>query len=218
MPTNAIISMADLRANLAAKLQEQRSSLPPPTSARIRPINKEGFKLPDETIVEELIGVVVDVRYINALYLKPFKRGEIETPTCWTVSPDANNMAPDEKSTKPRCETCEACEFNQFGSKGSGKACKNSIRIAIVPIDADEKTVPYIMDLAPTSTTPFVKLLRGLKIPMQTVVMKFTLDPKVEYVKIITELDSPAPDSLAPHLLTLIDKAQGSINRGYDFD
>ena len=216
--TNAIMSMQDLRNSLAAKLQDQRNTLPPPSSPRIRPIAKEGFKLPDETVVETLEAIVVDVRYINALYLKPFKRGEIETPTCWVVSPDANSMAPDEKSTKPRNDDCETCQFNQFGSKGNGKACKNTIRLALIPPDANEKTVPFIMDLAPTSTTSFLKVVRGLKVPIQTVIMNFTLDPKEEYVKIITALDSPAPDSIAPYLLDLIEKAQGAINRGYDFD
>jgi hypothetical protein len=215
--TNAIMNLQDLRASLAAKLQDQRSSLPPPSSARIRPVAKEGFKLPDETIVEELEGIVVDVRYINALYLKPFKRGEIETPTCWVVSPDANGMAPDEKSSKPRCESCEGCPMNEFGSKGAGKACKNTIRLAIVPPDADAKTTPFMLDLAPTSTTSFLKVLRTLKVPMQTVVMTFSLDSKVEYVKVNTQLLSPAPDSVAPFLMGLIDKAQASISRGYDF-
>jgi len=216
--SNALMNLQDLRASLAAKLQEQRAALPPPTSARIRPIAKEGFKLPDESILEELEGIVVDIRYINALYVKPFKRGEIETPGCWVVSPDANNMAPDEKSTKPRAESCNGCPLNEFGSKGNGKACKNTVRLAIIPPDADEKTVPYLLDLAPTSTSPFLKLLRGLKVPIQTVVLKFSLDSKVEYVKVLTELQSPAPDSVAPFILGLIDKAQDSISRGYDFD
>lgn len=216
--SNALLNIQDLRASLAAKLQEQRAALPPPTTARIRPIVKEGFKLPDESVLEELEGIVVDVRYINALYVKPFKRGEIETPGCWVVSPDANNMAPDEKSAKPRSESCEGCPFNEFGSKGNGKACKNTVRLAIIPPDATEKTVPYLLDLAPTSTGPFLKLLRGLKVPIQTVVLNFRLDDKVEYVKVLTELRSPAPDSVAPFIMGLMEKAQGPISRGYDFD
>lgn len=216
--SNAMINLQDLRASLAAKLQEQRAALPPPTSARIRPVVKEGFKLPDESVVEELEGIVVDIRYINALYVKPFKRGEIETPGCWVVSPDANNMAPDEKSTKPRAASCEGCQFNEFGSKGNGKACKNTVRLAIIPTDATDKTTPYLLDLAPTSTSPFLKLIRGLKVPIQTVVLRFSLDNKVEYVKVIPELLSPAPDSVAPFIMGLIEKAQPAISRGYDFD
>jgi hypothetical protein len=52
---------------------------------------------------------------------------------------------------------------------------------------------------------------------MQTVVMNFSLDDKVEFVKVNTSLMSPAPDTVAPYLMGLIDKCQASINRGFDF-
>jgi len=216
--TNAVLNMADLRTQLAQKLQDQRSALPPPISSRIRPVPKEGFKLPDETIIEELEAVVLDVRYINALYIKPFKRGEIETPGCWSVSSDANVMVPDAECVKPRQETCEGCPMNEFGSKGNGKACKNTIRLALVAPDATDKTNPYILDLAPTSTSMFLKVLRSLTVPMQCVVMNFSLDSKVEYAKVNSKLLSPAPDTLAPYLIGLIEAAQPAINRGYNFD
>ena len=215
---NAIMNMADLRTQLAAKLQDQRSALPPPTSSRIRAVAKEGFKLPDESILDELEAVVLDVRYINALYIKPFKRGESEIPGCWSVSSDANIMVPDETCTKPRCADCKACPMNEFGSKGNGKSCKNTIRLALVAPDATDKTTPYILDLAPTSTSMFLKVLRGLTVPMQCVVMNFSLDSKVEYPKVNTQLLSPAPDTLAPYLLGLIDAAQPAISRGYDYN
>jgi len=77
------------------------------------------------------------------------------------------NMVPDEKCSKAKCEDCQSCPLNEFGSKGNGKACKNTVRLAIVPADANENTVPFIMDLAPTSTTPFLKVLRGLQVPIQ---------------------------------------------------
>ena len=216
--TQAIMNMNDLRTQLTARLQAQRDTLPPPTSSRIRPVAKEGFKLPDESVLDELEGIVVDVRYINALYVKPFKRGELETPGCWSVSTDANNMVPDDTCDKKRHTDCGTCPMNEWGSKGNGKACKNSLRLGIIPTDATDATQPYIMDLAPTSMASFLKVLRGLKVPMQTVVMNFSLDSKVDYVKINTSLMSPAPDTIAPYILGLIDKAQSSLNRGFDYE
>jgi hypothetical protein len=63
-----------------------------------------------------------------------------------------------------------------------------------------------------------LKVLRTLTVPIQTVVMRFSLDPKQTYAKVITELLSPAPDTVAPYLLTAIDKAQPLVNRGFDYD
>lgn len=217
---NAIMNMQDLRAQLAAKLQDQKSALPPPTSSRIKAIAKEGFSLPTGEVIEELEAVVLDVRYINALYLKPYKPGVIETPSCWAVSADYAAMEPSEKSEKPVHSVCEGCPNNEWGSGngGSGKKCKNTIRLALLQPDATDKSPILTLDLPPTSTGPFLKAIRTLKVPIQTVVMRFSLDPKQTYAKIITELLSPAPDTLAPYLLAAIEKAQPLISRGFDYD
>ena len=213
------MNLQDLRTQLAARLQEQKSALPPPTSSRIKTIAKEGFSLPDGSVLEELEAVVVDVRYVNALYLKPYKPGVIEAPSCWAISDDANTMAPDAKAEKPVHSSCEGCPNNEWGSgaNGSGKKCKNGIRLALLQPDANDKSPILTLDLPPTSMAPFLKVLRTLTVPVQTVIMRFSLDPKQTYAKIITELLSPAPDSLAPFLLPAIDRAQPLIGRGFDY-
>lgn len=216
----AVMNLQDLRTQLAAKLQEQKNTLPPPTSTRIKAVAKEGFALPTGEVIEELEAIVVDVRYVNALYLKPYKAGVIETPSCWAVSADANTMVPDEKSEKAVHSACEGCPNNEWGSgaNGSGKKCKNTIRLALLQPDATDKSPILTLDLPPTSTGPFLKTLRTLTVPIQTVVMRFSLDPKQTYAKVLTELLSPAPDAVAPYLLAAIDKAQPLIGRGFDYD
>jgi hypothetical protein len=103
--------------------------------------------------------------------------------------------------------------------KGAGKACKNMIRLALVPPDSDETTIPLMFDLPPTSTKSFLDTYRKLgNLPVQTVVMKFELDPSVTYPKTITSLLSPAPDSIAPFILPLMEKAQPGLARGFDYD
>lgn len=217
---NAIMNMQDLRTQLAAKLQEQKSTLPPPTSSRIKAVAKEGFALPTGQVIEELEAIVVDVRYVNALYLKPYKPGVIETPSCWAISADANELVPNEKSEKAVHIACEGCPNNEWGSGANdlGKKCKNTIRLALLQPDATDKSPILTLDLPPTSTGPFLKVLRTLSVPVQTVVMHFSLDPKQTYAKIITKLLSPAPDAVAPYLMTAIDKAQPLINRGFDYE
>lgn len=214
------MNLQDLRTQLAAKLQEQKNTLPPPTSSRVKAVAKEGFALPTGEVLEELEAIVVDVRYVNALYLKPYKAGVIETPSCWALSADANDMAPDAKSEKPIHTACDGCPNNEWGSgaNGPGKKCKNTIRLALLQPDADEKSPILTLDLPPTSIGPFLKVLRTLTVPIQTVVMRFSLDPKQTYAKVLTELLSPAPDAVAPYLLAAIDKAQPLINRGFDYD
>ena len=151
---------------------------------------------------------------------KPYKPGVIETPSCWSVAADANEMYPDEKAEKPVADACEGCPMNEWGSgaNGNGKKCKNSIRLALLQPDATEKSPVSILELPPTSCGSFLKVLRGLTVPVQTVVMRFSLDNKQTYPKVVTELLSPAPDTVAPFLLAAIDKAQNPISRGFDYD
>ena len=221
MSTN-IATMADLRTTLAAKLQQQRAALPPASGTKIRIKAKEGFIFPDGTTLDELEAVILDIRFVNALYTKRFTPGQVESPDCWSVSADATNMTPNDKSAKKASSTCDECPKNEWGSDvggGRGKACKNTIRLAIAAPDATEKSPVYTLDLAPTSTGPLLKVLRAMdNIPYQTQIFNFSLDPKVDYAKVNSTVLGTAPDDLAPHLLDLMEKSQSLIDRGFDYD
>ena len=212
-----IANINDLRASLAAKLQDQRASMPPSSNIRIK-AKTTGFEMPDGSILKTLEAIVVDVRYVNALYVKTYKPGELETPGCWSISNDANVMVPHADATKPAAVSCDECKNNEFGSKGNGKACKNTIRLALLQPDATDRSQVFILDLAPTSTSSFIKVIRPLTIPYQTVVMQFSLDPAESYPKVITQMVGPADDAVAPFLLGKINEAQDPINRGFVFN
>lgn len=219
MSTN-IATLADVRAQLAARLQTQRASLPPATGSKVKAKAKEGFLFPDGTVLKDVEAVVTDVRYANALY-KRYTPGQPETPDCWALSSIYEDLAPSDLSSKKVASKCDACPKNEFGSaaNGQGKACKNMIRLSIVSPDATETSPVYTMDLAPTSIKQFVSVLRDLKeTPYQSVVLQFSLDPKVDYPKVHTTLLGPASDELQLSILSLIDKSQPLINRGFDYD
>jgi hypothetical protein len=217
---NLPMSLAELRTQLAEKLQSQRATLPPPTSSRIKPIAKEGFLLPSGDTAETIDAVVVDMRYVNALYLKPYKDGVIETPSCWAVGSDANAMAPHSKSESPVSDACDGCPHNEWGSgtNGVGKKCKNGIRLAMLPLDATEKTQVLSMDLPPTSMKSFIGILRKLKdIPFQLIAMNFSLDPKVKYPLVVSTAIGDLPDHMAPLLPSAMERSQEMLNRGFDY-
>jgi hypothetical protein len=214
-----VLDLNALRAQLAAKLQDQQNTLPPPNTIRIKPIVKEGYEFPNGKVLETIEAVVLGVHYINAYYTKTYRAGEIETPPCWANSANANDITPSELATKIQAPSCIGCPHNEFGSKGAGKACKNMIRLALVPPDSDENTIPLMLDLPPTSTKSFLDTYRKLgTLPVQTVIMKFELDPSVTYPKTITSLLSPAPDAIAPFIIPLMEKAQPGLARGFDYD
>ena len=217
--TKNALTINDLRAQLAAKFQEQRNFMPASASTKIKPVPGKGFTLPDGKIIPSIEAVILDIRYLHRLY-PPYKPGNIESPFCWAVGKDAKNMAPDEKSSKPAHDKCEGCPHDEWGSgnNGIGKRCKNDIRLALLQPDADEDAPIFTLELPPASNTSFTNTLKKLEVPTQTVVMKFTMDERFTYVKVITELLSPAPDALAPFIMDAMAKAQPLLDRGFDYE
>ena len=76
----------------------------------------------------------------NAYYDGAYDPNNPASPVCFAFGQDEDEMAPHEKCEKPQAESCAACPFNEWdsGDGGRGKACKNMVRLAILPADAIE--------------------------------------------------------------------------------
>lgn len=163
--------------------------------ASIRVKNKK-FVLPDGREAETFGAIIVDFINVNEFYQGRYDPKVIAPPVCAAKGNDPRNMVPYDESPKKQCDNCNDCPNNQFGSEGKGKACKNSIWLAVLPAD-DLSAEPLTIKLAPTSTTPFRKYLSqlgGTGRPSFAVVTNFSLDKSVDYAKI--QCGSPEPLSM----------------------
>jgi hypothetical protein len=79
--------------------------------------------------------------------------------------------------------------MNQYGSAGTGKACKNTVALAITAPNAVGESEMYVLKLAPTALTPFRKYIKGVAASMQLppygVVTHFEFDPAQSYPKVL---------------------------------
>lgn len=103
--------------------------------------------------------IILDNILVNALYEGSFDPNNPASPICFAMGRDLEDMAPHKDSTKPQHKTCDGCPKNDWGSAdtGRGKACKNTIRLAVVPPDsmsnnAVEKAEIHYLSVPPTST------------------------------------------------------------------
>lgn len=85
---------------------------------------------------DELRCVIVGWAHHNAYY-DPDVRYDAknpQTPICFATGTDEDTMEPHESSPDKQCGSCAACPFNEFESakQGKGKACKNTIRLALI--------------------------------------------------------------------------------------
>lgn len=141
----------------------------------------QGSELPDDSI--EVI--IVDHCLENAYYDGAFDPNNPQSPVCFALTQNEDEMAPHEDSTEPQCESCDQCEFNKFGSAttGRGKACKNTRRLALIMGEDMENIagaeVAYLK-LPPTSIkawTGYVQqIARTLKRPPFGVVTRISIE------------------------------------------
>ena len=97
-----------------------------------------GADIPDDEIRCVIVGWV----YHNAYY-DPKKRYDPknpETPICYAFDespPEDGDMTPLDSVPDKQCDTCAECPWQQWESakQGKGKACKNTIRVALIAED-----------------------------------------------------------------------------------
>ena len=157
-------ALSPLEAKIAAKAEKLRQAVT--VTGNAIKINKaKQIQLPNDETVEQLPVVILDYRYYNAFFPKPFRKGEFSPPVCQAVGEtpddkvakalDVPVMAPVADCPQPQAESCSACPMNEFGSAlngGRGKACRNTIVLAVMLPSVDESDDVYRVIIQPTST------------------------------------------------------------------
>ena len=179
--------LAALQAQIKKELMAQRDMLPPPTISKINLKNKR-FTVPGESPTEgPLKCIVLDWRYQNNYFEGIYNSNNPIPPSCSASSKNSQVMSPSADSAKPQSVDCSDCPQNAWGSDpgGKGKACKNSVRLAIVPVNPTADMVPWVIDVSPTGMTSFnnyVHLLQNTYelLPMQ-METEISFDQGVDY-------------------------------------
>lgn len=137
----------------------------------------------------EVIIVKASPNKSKAYYDVAFKDGEDIKPRCFSN----NGKTPDPSVEHPCAKSCATCPFNAFGSRknpdgtmGKGKACSDSVRIAVAT--PDNIVDPYMIRVPATSMKALGELGRSLatrKIPYQAVVTQISFDPNVPTPRLV---------------------------------
>jgi len=130
----------------------------------------QGADIPDNEMRVCVVGWI----YHNAYY-DPNERYDpdnSQSPLCYAFAdtpPDDGDMEPLDSVPEKQCDNCAECPFNQWESStsgGRGKACKNTVRIALIAEDdledLDEAEVVYL-SVPVTSVKNYLKYLIDLR-------------------------------------------------------
>ena len=94
------------------------------------------FRLNDEVIEQPLAVYVLDQLRENSYYTGDYDPEAPSGPSCFAINRDESELAPPADLATKQSETCATCEMNKFGSaeRGRGKACKNIVRLGLLPV------------------------------------------------------------------------------------
>lgn len=123
---------------------------------------------------------------------KDWQQGDYGPPDCWST----NGQVPDPAAPKKQSETCRGCQWDRFGSRTSEsgikmKACQDSKRLAVVPINDlrnERYGGPMLLKLPPGSFNPMLDMFTQLNLQGYAyfgVVMRITFDHEATHPRLI---------------------------------
>lgn len=174
-----------IKETMAAELAALAGRTGNPGGDKITLKNDKTFNLPDGSKVDTLEVVIVDFIGVNNYYEGAYDKDNISPPACFAIGQVIADMVPSDNAPVKQSDACASCPMNAFGSSGTGKACKNMRRLAVLPPDADADDPLWIIDVSPTGLKSFDGYVRSVAskfgmIPVG-VVTTITMDQTADY-------------------------------------
>lgn len=210
-------AMQSINDRIKAQLAVQRQTVAQPGGNNIS-VKGKVFTLPDgKTSNGPLQVVILDHRNVNTHYSGAYNPSQITPPDCFAIGTTIDDMGPAASIEKPHGKNCADCEKNAWGSgQGQGKACQNTVRLAVVPPDADANTEPMTIKVSPSGLGSWNKLNADLLsadlIPIQTIV-EVSFDANAAYPKLQFKATSETKN--VELLWALREKAQTLLDRDF---
>lgn len=171
----AVARVKDVDAQLEAEAAQVSDRISAGENKRIS-TNDKVFTLPDGRILKGPVDfIIVDFTNANMFYDRPYDPNNPSPPACFAIGKIPGEMVPSDNAPDPQSGDCASCWANEFGSRGNGKACKNSRRLAVMlaedePGDGDV----FTLDVSPTALKAFDAYVNSLskiqgKAPVQVI-------------------------------------------------
>lgn len=207
-----------LQAEIQRDLERFRDLMPQTQSSRVKVLQSKQFEFPGGKVDgQPFDAVVLDWRWVNNYYASAYNPTDKAPPLCWAVGPEPGKLIPSPHGSQVQADACSKCRMNEFGSKGRGKACRNTLRIALVPPGANAETTPWILTVSPTGVKWFVTyanlLAKSERLPIH-MLTKIGFDSRESYPTVRFQAAGENPDLATAYSLKLA--AQDALNREYE--
>lgn len=167
-----------MEERIKAELANVRKTVGAPAGRSIS-VKGKVFSLPDGTTNQgPLTCVILDHRNFNRYYTKRYDPNNPAPPDCYAIAKSLDELSPHnhEHVSEPQSDSCADCPLNQWGSDpngGRGKACRNTVRLAVAAADATPQSEPMTLNVSPTGLTSWTSFVNNLetvgKLPVQAI-------------------------------------------------
>ena len=189
--------VVNVQEALKKELAGMKDRVEPPSGYMISTKGKV-FNLPNGSSSDgPLTCVVLDWATANTYFEGIYNPKDVKPPVCFAISAEPAKAAPSDKVPNKQAELCSDCPKNEWGSDpqgGKGKACKNTRRLLIVPIDATEKTPCWVISVSPTGLKYFDKYVNTLA------------DMGTHPIEVATDISFEASDAFPSLRFEVVDK------------
>lgn len=141
-------------------------------------------------------------------YENGYVEGSTAQPDCWS----SNGVTPDANAPKKQHSACATCKQNAFGARITpsgkpGKACSDSKRLAIVPLEDLDNEVyggPMLLRVPAASLgdlASFGTKMQALGYPYNSIGVRIAFDTKEAYPKFVFSAIRPLTDEEAQKVI-----------------
>lgn len=181
---------ADIQDQMAAEIAALKNKLAAPQGKAIQVTQSKKFRMTiaDEQVeLDEFKGIILDFVSMNAYYEGDFDPKNIVPPNCFAIGTVKNDsLTSSENSPDPQNDVggdCASCWANQWKSaaKGNGKACKNTIKLAVLCSDGEIRP----LSISSTGLKAFgdyvSSVVNAFGVAPYGVMTTFSFDPKSDF-------------------------------------
>ena len=146
----------DVNAMFAQEVANVHKRIHQPTGQWIKVEGKE-FVLPDGRRFPQLDAVIVDFICANNYYATDYEEGEQNSPACFSLAFDVDEMEPSKSIANPCHTECTSCPNKVWGSHRNGrggKACDDNRNYVVMEMINGEAKL-YLMKASKTAVKAF---------------------------------------------------------------
>lgn len=204
----------DINTMFAQEVANVSKRIHQPTGQWIKVEGKE-FVLPDGRRFPQLDAVIVDFICSNNYYDTDYVEGEQNSPTCFSLAFDVDDMVPSKSIKTPCNEDCVSCPNKAWGTHRNGrggKACDDNRNYVVMEMGSDEEPKLYLLKASKTAVKAFDAYVNEIASthnrPLRGVLTRIAFDTQSKYPSQRWACLGPADNGLILAAQSKLDEAR----------